>query len=109
MRTGQKSFSRRIHSVPVQRIFAICTLRFHLLSMTAKEIQQMPRREKIKLMESLRADLSRDEAELEPPPWHADVLRETPERRARGEEKAIDWEEAKAKLRLGAALVSKTS
>ncbi len=67
--------------------------------MTALEIQKMPRREKLKLMESLWADLSRDEAELESPAWHADALRETSERRARGEEKVIDWEEAKAKLR----------
>jgi hypothetical protein len=67
--------------------------------MTSKEIQQMPRQEKLKLMESLWADLSQDQAELESPAWHGDALRETSERRARGEEKAINWEEAKAKLR----------
>ncbi len=50
-------------------------------------------------MESLWADLSQDQAELESPAWHGDALRETSERRARGEEKAINWEEAKAKLR----------
>jgi len=59
----------------------------------------MPRREKLKLMEILWAELSRDEAELESPAWHADALRETAERRARGEETALDWEQAKAKLR----------
>ena len=71
--------------------------------MSALEIQQMPRLEKLKLMEALWADLSRDEAELESPAWHADALRETSERRARGEEMALDWEPAKAKLRKGAA------
>jgi len=70
--------------------------------MSALEIQQMPRLEKLKLMETLWADLSRDEAELESPAWHADALRETSERRARGEEATLDWEEAKAKLRKGA-------
>jgi len=40
---------------------------------------------------------------LESPAWHADALRETSERRARGEEATIDWELAKAKLRQGAA------
>jgi Putative addiction module component len=67
--------------------------------MSALEIQQLPRQEKLKLMEMLWADLSRDEAELESPAWHADALRETAERRARGEETVLDWEQAKAKLR----------
>jgi hypothetical protein len=69
--------------------------------MSAAEIQQMPRREKLKLMEILWAELSRDEAELESPAWHGDALRETSERRARGEEAVLDWERAKAKLRQG--------
>jgi len=38
--------------------------------MSALEIQQMPRQEKVKLMEALWMDLSRDEAELESPAWH---------------------------------------
>lgn len=67
--------------------------------MSAFEIQQLPRQEKLKLMETLWADLSRDEAELESPAWHADALRETAARRERGEETLLDWEEAKAKLR----------
>ena len=70
--------------------------------MSTLEIQQMPRQEKLRLMEMLWADLSRDEAEFESPAWHADALRETSERRARGEEAVLDWEEAKAKLRRGA-------
>lgn len=69
--------------------------------MSAFEIQQLPRREKLKLMELLWAELSRDEAELEPPTWHADALRETTERRARGKETVLDWEQAKEKLRSG--------
>jgi hypothetical protein len=72
---------------------------FHLETMSATEIQQLPRQEKLKLMEALWTDLSRDEAELESPAWHADALRETSERRARGEETLLDWEPAKAKLR----------
>jgi len=69
--------------------------------MSAIEIQQLPRQEKLKLMEMLWVELSRDEAELESPPWHADDLRETAERRARGEETLLDWELAKEKLRSG--------
>ena len=67
--------------------------------MSALEIQQMPRREKLKLMETLWADLSRDDAEVESPAWHADALRETSKRVERGEEKILDWEQAKAALR----------
>ena len=69
--------------------------------MSALDIQQMPRSEKLKLMETLWADLSRDEAEVESPAWHADALRETAERVARGEEKILDWEQTKAELRQG--------
>jgi hypothetical protein len=71
--------------------------------MSAIEIQQMPRREKLRLMEALWADLSRDEAEVESPAWHAAALRETSELLARGEETTLGWEEAKKKLRNGAA------
>jgi hypothetical protein len=67
--------------------------------MNTLEIQQMPRQEKLRLMEMLWADLSRDETEFESPAWHADALRETSERRARGEESVMDWKDAKAKLR----------
>jgi len=69
--------------------------------MSALEIQQMPRREKLRLMEALWADLSRDKETLESPAWHADALRETAERVASGEEKMLDWEQAKSKLRKG--------
>jgi hypothetical protein len=69
--------------------------------MSALEIQHLPRQEKLKLMEMLWADLSRDEAELESPTWHADALHETAEHWARGGEKLLDWEQAKEKLRSG--------
>jgi hypothetical protein len=69
--------------------------------MSVSEIRQLPRQEKLRLMEALWADLSRDEAEVESPAWHADALRETSERVARGEEKSLNWEQAKAKLRKG--------
>ena len=70
--------------------------------MSTLEIQQMPRQEKLQLMEALWADLSRNEAEFESPAWHADALRETSARVARGEEKILDWEQAKSNLRVQA-------
>ncbi len=69
--------------------------------MSALEIQQMPRQEKLKLMETLWADLSRDDEAVESPAWHADALRETADRMARGEEKVLSWEQAKSELRKG--------
>ena len=71
--------------------------------MSVLEIQRMPRREKLKLMETLWVDLSRDDAEFESPAWHADALRETSERRTRGKEALLDWDQAKTKLRKGKA------
>jgi hypothetical protein len=69
--------------------------------MSALEIQRLPRQEKLKLMEMLWVELTRDEAELESPTWHADALREASERRTHGKETLLDWEQAKAKLRSG--------
>lgn len=69
--------------------------------MSVAEIQKMPREEKWRLMEALWEDLRRDETEVESPTWHADALRETSERVARGEEKILDWAQAKAELRKG--------
>ena len=62
-------------------------------------MQQLPRLEKLRLMEALWIELSRDEKELESPAWHAAVLAETSRRLAAGEEQTLDWDLAKAALR----------
>ncbi len=67
--------------------------------MSGAEIRQLPRAEKLRLMEALWADLSRDEAELESPAWHETALKETQQRLANGQEQVLDWEQAKAELR----------
>ncbi len=67
--------------------------------MSVLEIKQMPREDKLRLMEALWEDLSRDDADVESPAWHGEALRETATRRSRGEEKVLDWQEAKAQLR----------
>jgi hypothetical protein len=63
------------------------------------EIQNLSRKEKIRLMEAIWDDLSKGDEELESPEWHREALRETEERLASGEEKLIDWETAKKELR----------
>ena len=71
----------------------------YVCAMSRSEIQQMPRQEKLRLMEALWDDLSRDEAELESPVWHATALAETQQRLDKGQEQVLDWEQAKAELR----------
>lgn len=66
---------------------------------TASDIRQLPRQEKLKVMELLWADLSAEDADLDSPSWHADRLRETEGRVAEGNEKPLDWEDAKEILR----------
>lgn len=67
--------------------------------LTTVQIEQMSRAEKLQVMEALWADLSKTEAEVESPAWHADVLRETEARVAAGEERITDWDSAKRELR----------
>ena len=67
--------------------------------MSTQEIQAMPRVEKLRLMEALWVELSRDEAEFESPAWHESALKETAQRFADGREEVLDWEQAKAELR----------
>ena len=60
---------------------------------------QLPRVEKLKLMEALWADLSSPDVEFESPQWHEAEFRKTEERLSRGTESLVAWETAKKKLR----------
>ncbi len=66
---------------------------------TINEIKSMSREEKLKVMEALWEDLSRDEEKLASPDWHGDALRETEKRVTAGEEDRVDWSDAKKELR----------
>ena len=55
--------------------------------------------EKLRAMEMLWADLSHNEAQLESPAWHEEVLRDREARIKSGKESFIDWETAKKQLR----------
>ena len=66
---------------------------------TTLQIERMSRAEKLQAMEVIWAELSKSEAEVESPAWHADVLRDTAARAAAGEERMTDWEVAKRELR----------
>ena len=62
-------------------------------------LDRMTKEEKLRAMEALWADLSRDEAQIESPAWHGDVLRERAEAVKSGKETFTDWETAKKQLR----------
>lgn len=62
-------------------------------------LDRMTTAEKLRAMETLWADLSRNADTFESPAWHSDVLRERQQRIAEGKETFVDWEEAKRQLR----------
>jgi hypothetical protein len=67
--------------------------------MTDEAIRELPRSEKLKLMELLWEELSHPMGAFESPAWHANELAATEQRLAEGKEKTLDWESAKKTLR----------
>ncbi len=65
----------------------------------AINIKHLSREEKLKVMEDIWEDLSKDDKELESPNWHQKVLKETERRLSSGQEKIVDWKDAKKELR----------
>ena len=65
----------------------------------ALPLDRMTTAEKLRAMETLWADLSRNADDFESPAWHADILRERQQRVAEGKETFVNWEEAKRQLR----------
>ena len=69
----------------------------------ALPLKKMSRDEKLRAMETLWADLSKDEDRLESPAWHAQALREAERAVMAGKARFSDWEEAKKRIRRKAA------
>ena len=69
------------------------------VSMTLDTVRQMPRSEKLKLMETLWEEVSQPDSQFESPAWHAKALAETERRLAEGKEQVMDWAKAKKALR----------
>ncbi len=55
--------------------------------------------QKLHLMETLWADLTRDEKKLKSPAWHGTVLKDREEAYAAGKITVSDWEQAKKRIR----------
>jgi hypothetical protein len=58
-------------------------------------LERMTIADKLRVMETLWRDLTRDEEQLESPEWHGEVLRERAARVKQGKESFIAWEMAK--------------
>jgi hypothetical protein len=65
----------------------------------ALPLEKMTIAEKLRVMEALWSDLTRDEEQLESPAWHGKILRERAARVKQGKESFMDWETAKKQLR----------
>ena len=63
------------------------------------EIKHLSREEKLRVMEAIWEDLSREDEEVESPGWHQKALQETERRLSSGREKIVDWQTAKNELR----------
>ena len=66
-------------------------------------LQKMSRDEKLRAMEALWDDLSKDEDRFESPAWHARALRDAERAVKNGKAKFTDWEQAKKRIRRKAA------
>jgi hypothetical protein len=63
------------------------------------EIGHLSREDKLRLMEAIWEDLSKEDEEVKSPQWHQEALQETEERLNSGQEKMVDWRTAKKQLR----------
>jgi hypothetical protein len=66
---------------------------------THADIENMSREEKLRAMEALWHEISKEEPAPESPAWHGEALEQTRSRVAAGAEQVMDWEEAKRRLR----------
>lgn len=63
------------------------------------EIKHLSKKEKLRMMEALWEDLSREAESVDSPEWHKKALEETERRLHLGEEKELNWQTAKRDLR----------
>ena len=63
------------------------------------EIGHLSKEDKLRVMEAIWEDLSREDEEVESPRWHKKALQETEQRLNSGEEEKFDWQTAKKELR----------
>ena len=62
-------------------------------------IEHLSKEDKLRIMEAIWEDLSKESDEIESPQWHQEALQDAEERLKLGEEKTVDWQTAKKELR----------
>jgi len=62
-------------------------------------LSKLSHAQKLQLMESLWADLARDEKKLKSPAWHETVLEDRQEAFSSGKMNLTDWEKAKKRIK----------
>jgi hypothetical protein len=67
--------------------------------MTAEDLRQLPKAEKLRMMEMIWSDLTDGKEDFVSPDWHEAELKRTADRVKSGCELPIDWTEAKEQLR----------
>ena len=65
---------------------------------TVLDLDTISRNEKLRIMEELWVDLSREDEKLISPSWHEDALKKTEEARISNGTQPIDWDTAKKEL-----------
>jgi putative addiction module component (TIGR02574 family) len=63
------------------------------------ELRKLPAAEKLKIIETLWADLAQDDESVSSPAWHEEALRKTEAEFAAGRIEVLNWEDAKKELR----------
>ena len=69
------------------------------MSSAILDVKSMPKSDKLRLLEELWSDLSRDDASIPSPAWHQSALREAEQLHAEGKAVFSDWSEAKLRIR----------
>ena len=64
-----------------------------------EQIHQMPLHEKLRVMEAIWDDISREEENLEFPEWHKAILDERERLLNEGKDQFVDWEDAKRQIK----------
>jgi putative addiction module component (TIGR02574 family) len=67
--------------------------------MSIAELRKLPPNEKLKIIETLWADIAADDQSFSSPAWHEQELQKTEAELAAGRIEVMDWEDAKKELR----------
>ena len=63
------------------------------------DVRSLSKLEKLRLIETLWADLALDDADINSPQWHQNALHEAEQLHSKGKAFFSDWSDAKARIR----------